>query len=661
MIGFVDTLVLTIAKLHSRRVLLGITILIASLLFGMVFAATFILSGIQNSMRSLEIEGHNGMYLVKASPVIPSDIYPNNVDLQKSEIDDLKLLNEQYIAKEKQAAKEQGIQFDEKSIEPPLKPSPIANPALPKEDQLMINFESPVYAEYLHARILSYAKTAKNTQKDLKDIASKYNYNDMFKIKKAGISFIDTLFLEEGKEDINYLLKNPSPVTSGLSTYGYAVNSVQNSDYQLYDSKLLDNWLLTPNTKRETNGSAIPVVITTKEAVKLFGKEFSLEDEPQDPTKKISWFKDIQTKLNGATYSSCFRNTADRLRITQAIKDLSDIKTNSDNHNYIAPVVTYSLPNEPCGSMMIKSDTRSRAEITAEQKQIDALRKLGLYDEPVNKLLHFQIVGVMDMNEGSLTTPKSIDEFSSSLFANTLDSGALIPKDIYQSSGAEKEYGDILFGNISSSAYSEDIFEKYGLTDSVLSFSTLSSARQFMKNEGCPQTELECNKLFHLDPYGSNYLLLDDFQAIAQRMLSIALLLAIFLSGVVTFFTMTRIIIDSRKETAVFRALGAKRIDVVAIYLTYGFLVSLITVVASILVGLAISLSVQYLYGGSFTDRAHVAYGLFDSTSVFMFISVEFKPVVFYLLCIIVTCLLAVILPLIRNVRRNPIADMRDE
>ena len=124
---------------------------------------------------------------------------------------------------------------------------------------------------------------------------------------------------------------------------------------------------------------------------------------------------------------------------------------------------------------------------------------------------------------------------------------------------------------------------------------------------------------------------------------------------------MARVIIDSRRETAVFRALGAKRRDIASIYLLYSVLVALLIVIFMLTLGLVAATIMESLFSANATNLAMVAYGVFDKEQPFHFIGINLSALGILALCIIGISLLAVLPPLMRNVRRNPIRDMRDE
>jgi ABC-type antimicrobial peptide transport system permease subunit len=161
--------------------------------------------------------------------------------------------------------------------------------------------------------------------------------------------------------------------------------------------------------------------------------------------------------------------------------------------------------------------------------------------------------------------------------------------------------------------------------------------------------------------YGAaNYLLIDDINERMSGVAWLALLIAVAIAAIVMSFTMARVIIDSRHETAIFRALGAKRHDIVGIYMTYSILIASLIVLFSCLLGVAGATVIELLYRDAVASYVAVAYGIFDGLDTFSLIGFDSVLVGSVVVIIFGVGMSAVIVPLIRNVRRNPIRDMRD-
>jgi len=54
MIGFIDTVTLAVAKLKTRRIMMFITVLVAGLMFSVLFASALIISGVLNSFERFD-------------------------------------------------------------------------------------------------------------------------------------------------------------------------------------------------------------------------------------------------------------------------------------------------------------------------------------------------------------------------------------------------------------------------------------------------------------------------------------------------------------------------------------------------------------------------------------------------------------------------------
>ena len=177
-----------------------------------------------------------------------------------------------------------------------------------------------------------------------------------------------------------------------------------------------------------------------------------------------------------------------------------------------------------------------------------------------------------------------------------------------------------------------------------------------MTMNGCKSAD----KPFVLSAFGSNSIALDD----AKRGVTIALL---WISGVVTVIaaviaglTIGRTIADGRRETAVFRAIGFKRFDISQVYITYTMLLSLLVMVFALAVGVLVALLAHNALWLETTVQAQLALGLTDVSQRFTYIGVSEKLVI---VCgaVLSAGFIGMLLPLMRNVRRNPIRDMRDE
>jgi ABC-type antimicrobial peptide transport system permease subunit len=286
----------------------------------------------------------------------------------------------------------------------------------------------------------------------------------------------------------------------------------------------------------------------------------------------------------------------------------------------------------------------------------------GTYKDITNQLLTFQIVGVMAVTSNSSNTYSDIHSFVNSLLSVNYLNGAFIPNQLYDKLPAAAQYKNILQNHsIEGLGYSRSITDA-GIGETIVAFPSIQQAQDFINKDTCYNgTSDSCKKPWTSQMYGSNYLLIGDFGKFATSAMKIALPAALILAGIIIWIAMARVITDSRRETAVFRALGAKRIDIMRIYIVYSAIVAVLIIVFALVMGAVGVTIIQILYGSQATNYAKVAYGVFDQLQPFSFIGININLILVVIIAIILVSLIAVLPPLVRNVRRNPIRDMRDE
>jgi len=659
MIGFLDAATLAQAKLHTKRLLLLSTIIVSGLLFATLFAAVIISGGITKSINNYTQAALDGKYLVKSTPVIPQSVSgPSRINPSNDLIQELTALQTDYIASQKSLAARLKLPFDPSTIPPILEQDSLASKTLPEASRVMINLDSPVFKQYLQLLQQNYVKVAKNKLSDLKNIGVKYGATNYFQNEYASPTFQTMTYLKDGNEDLSWLSQT-EPASSDASVYGYTTSSVRNSTYTFIDSSLVQRFILPVNKKRQEQSSAIPVVITTKEAIDLFGSQLHIQAEPTTVSQRVAWLKDLQNKINGFTYSTCYRNSSDSAAINQAIQTLSAIEANKNSSSYILPSLIYNLPATACGGLAVKSDTRTTAEKDAAAQQIATNLALGTYQTPVHQLLQFQIVGVIPVAQ-TTDTAANVQSFITSLFNTQYGVGAMIPIEMYNSLPAAEQYKNIL-QNDTTMLHNTDELHQAGIDETIISFASLNKARAFINNEGCPPSQDDCAKPFILEPYGTNYLLIDSLQNTINATLRVAFFVIATIATIIIWFMISRIISDSRHETAIFRAMGARRHDIAAIYTVYTFGVACRILLFAISIGVLLAYSLQIALGGEATDYAQSSYGLTSQGVNFSFINLE-SPLLLWLgLSIPLISYIAAFPALIRNVRRNPINDLRDE
>ena len=524
--------------------------------------------------------------------------------------------------------------------------------SLPEEQRVTVNFSSPVISDFNDQQFEKYAKTANNKLTNLKEIGSKYDAAGYYIVDKiSGLPQIPALrLIQNDKEDFG----NSNPKADDMTTYGYYTNAIYNSNYTFTDQQLLRRYMLATDASH-LNG--IPVVVSVQEAVSLFGKKLNLEAEPADTNQKSTWLKNVQEKLNGYTYQVCYRNSTEQTLIKKIQQDYIETKANEINKNYQKPSLIYDYPKQACGNITVKSDTRTTTEKKSDDSNEANQKKLGTYIAPKHKLLTFQIVGIK-YAQPQTDYKKNASEYIKNLLASHDSSSALdIPIQLYNSLPEKLKFDDIQQQEASSTAVR---LMRDEFTPRVLEFSSVAKARAFLDNEACPELNDKCNKQFAANPYGSNYLILDEIGKLFNQIASVALPTILGLAIIIIWFTVSRIIAENRKETAIYRAMGAKRRDIACIYIIYVAIVALRIAIVSLILGIAAAFAIANTYGKNLTGTAATAFGVIGSAPQFSIFSLESPMLIIVIGSIFIVSLIASIQPLLRNVRRNPVQDIRD-
>ena len=636
MIRFTDATILALTKLRTHKVRTSITIIISSLLFGLLIAALLVTDGAFQSVSDFSEEGYGSRFLVGASY-----INYNNFELlqDSSVIARAKEIYKETIAAKKAAAKTLGITYDESSEMQPT------TSYTDKAEDTYLTLSSPSAIQAIEEYNKSQPKADLNS---LEKIASSYSptafYTAETKTPKSGA----ILLMKDGKEDFSAKNKNSDANTDYMSIETLLA---QGSGFTVVDTGLTNTFLLPKEKVKSSSLNVIPVIITYHAAEEILNLPTI---KNATPSEQLSRIKEIQSKAGSISFSVCYRNSTSQQQIDEAIAVALEIEKNKNNKDYQKPSVIYQLPaDDACSAAAIKSDTR-----TTEQKNLDAKTKqfnkqFGVETDPDQQKIEFAVIGLMpnmpDYNQ-SFTAASLLQ----SLVGSSSNYGIAVPNNLYNGLPDINRYNEIFSkaNNIMSSS------DNYGVE-----FNTAKDASNFISQQNCNDIE-KCEtdgKPFSLYAYGSNSIALDSIKSGFLNIFRIAMLVVVGIAAIIMSGTLGRMVSDSRRETAVFRAIGFKRIDIASIYLTYILILSIFIAISSFAIGSIAAYILDQFYWQDFTIQALLAFGASDVTRQFHFFKLDYIKMSWVLLAILSSGIISTILPLMRNIRRNPIKDMRDE
>ena len=638
MIRPLDALRLASTKLRTRKIRTAFTVAIAGLLFGFVMIVIIVTDGAFSSIERMTEKSMTGRYIIggtEAYDNLPVDITKDTELITKAQIE-----YKQLIADKKAEAKRLGIDYD---------PASEQNPIEIVDGKQSVSYGSRIGARLLNEKALAIKKP--RTFDEFKSFAADYHPKQFYAVAPVTAKDGAINEMKDGVEDF----KTAAVGQNNMS--GSGPTDIQ--ELSLVPGGLLKNYMLSDYAWKPSSNH-IPIVVTQKRAAKLANYPAPKQDAPA--AEKLNYLRELRKKVNGLTIATCYRNSSSSAEISQAINTANEIDAKKGDKTYQKPSYILATPaSDSCGAAIVTQDKRSAEEKAYNDKQLQFNKKFGEYVDPKQQKLVFEVVGVapnswMDMEQNFSL---SIKDMMTALMMSQSFRFA-VPVELYEQLPSKSSF-DTIFSHDGATMPGP----VYSTTSSsyYVEFSSANDARNFAKEQSCQYDMSGCmpkSKPFMMTPFGSNSIGLDEAKHITNTVLLWAIGIVGAIAAIIASFTIGRTIADGRRETAVFRAIGFKRMDISQIYTTYTFLLSLRIVIFALLIGVGAALLINHFYWLDTTSEMRLALNLYSDNVNFSYLG--FTPKILIAgAAVILAGLLGMILPLARNVRRNPISDMRDE
>lgn len=625
MISLFDATVLARTKLRTHRTRTGIVVGIAGLLFGLIVLVLVIVQGVFDSINRYSEVGLNNRAIlsVGTSGTAGFNLYDHTTD--KAFIQDVEAAHASIVAKKVAAAKKFNVAYDPAYDDP----SPITIDPLSKEKSISYD---------------AYNNTAVNQVLAERNASDDSTFSiDAFIADYPSATSRGTFSpLQPSDGTLTYIERQKS--TSEVNKSEFSANN--GPSLSVLDSSISEPFI-TSQTFDASKGE-VPVIFPYLAAEKLLNlKPLEKDSSLEAQRERLSY---VRSHIDQATTAFCYRNNASIALLSEATAQQDEFKRAANNPDYIKPSVIYSEPDEAnCGAITIKSDTRSAAEKQYAANFILYQKEIGEWQgEPFQQKIVLRGVGVSaEVDTGAM--PSTISSFVTSLLASNLGYNTwTIPADLLAEI-PEANRPAALFTKSETADQMGYNFDQY-----LVEFSDKDEARALMKaNSGSMET--------YVYPFGSGTLIVDEARDWVEKILFWALVVVGGIAAIILAGIIGRTVADSRRESAVFRAIGATRFDIASIYGVYALLLSWRVVIFALVLGVGIALVVDLLYTEQATIGAQVAYAAVDTNIQFHLFSIVswYLPVVIGV--IILVGIIASIIPIITASRRNPINDMRDD
>jgi len=651
MITISDSIVLATAKLRSRKMRTFATVFLASLLFGVLVATSLVVNGAYKSIDSFRNDGLTGRYIVSVYPAI------NDPLLLSSTLRDPVLVGE---AKERYAAlvrqkiaeaERLGVSYTQASDQPPYS---IASDG---EERLTLNDQNGIVSELLEEK---YSHEPSFDDAELTATAKKYGATNFFSMSHFNIERNASLeVLPDGKEvfydeldDVAFNENYKTPIVDGMQM-------------TLAPTEINRPFLLPENGGWQPIDGSLPVVLPQNRIEQLLGLEpLSANASSREKSDRL---KVVRTRAVNLSFQACYRNSSSKSLIQQTIQGQKEFEANKTAKDFQYPLQIYELPDpEACSEPTVLSDTRTMNQKTQDENKALFDSTFGQKEVPSSYFVSFKVVGISPTESSQTSQENAQSAVKVRNFGDVLDSllatngiQQIIPSQLYDKIPDKDKYKDLftytptyLFGN-------EDNKQRF------VEFTNSNNAQRFINEQSCAtQSDGTCKptgRLYQASLAFSNSVALDDIRIKTSHWFNYAMLIVIVLATIIMYIAIGRTIVDGRHETAVFRAIGFSRIDIAQVYLLYASLLSLLVAVCATGLGFAGAFFIDYKYAPDLTARAQYAFSDLSMSKTATLIEMNSQQLILLAAACLSVGILSIIFPLLRNVYRSPMRDMREE
>lgn len=644
MIRIIDSFTLAYTKLRVHRIRTGIIIGVSGILFGLILAIIFVMQGAFDSFARFSTEGLGERSIVMVSKFNSSQFIAYDHQTDEAFVTEVEQLYNQTVAKKTAAAKKYSISYDKTTDPSPIEKDPITKQKRISDTGMQSSYVSQIVLQHVQ-------KDAKPL--DINEFIARYHY-------KTATVLPDNQMIQPPDGNLSYMKNNIDPAFLSESERQSSQYSSNNTPPNL----VLTNQSITrpfvPSHSFDPAKGEIPVVIPYSEAEKLLG--YTSFDKHATLQDKLNRLEQVRQRVGEISASYCYRNPASTQLVALAQAQQKEITDNKANQDYQMPALLYELPtSSSCGPVTVKKDTRTATEKKEAANLIAYQKEIGEYlGEPVQHRVAVRGVGISgDMPEGT-SLGSSVSQTITSLMGSWLGYNQWsIPADLFYE--LPEQYRPSYVFSSKTTSGGQAFSDRASLDTYLVEFGDKNEARDalvqgsFFSGSGLDQNQIS------VSPYGNASLMIDEFKRWFQSMLLWALLVVGGIALVILASLIGRAVSDGRRESAIFRAIGARRGDIGRIYGSYALLLGLRVVVFSLVLGLIIAGVIEILFWQDATLGARYAYAASDASLQFHLCSIMSWYVPGILGVIIIVALVASIIPILLGARRNPINDMRSE
>lgn len=593
----IDAYILARTKRKTRRIRTALVIFVSALLFAVLVFGSFVATGLQQSAQQFKDVGYNGRYLTTAFPGGPPPY--------------------DFPAVEKDVKAQMDAELRTRKV---------------KVDDTVRN--GAEYQAELAKRIseILSVKEKERMQMVEQKVRSEFSPSAVYHMNT--VDAFQGAELKTAEDDDPYLTQQKA-VLEGKAT------AQQNKGWFDQDRPTfhhVEASMLTPLVRPGQSlnwkaGDPYPVLMPYPYIAKLADESFAKLSSQE----KIDLYARLINEYTGKELAYCYRNSTAQEQVSTVLRHNKQAESDND-------AATKSIPVTSCQNFDQALLKKAGLIEVTDPNAPKPLFPLPAAIPPLTQEVKVRIVGFVPTQDFGIS-----GNIFDSLFTgvNTWQSPlpAILPSEVVAQ--------EILLQPQAAQGFTISPQQFYD-------FSNREAQKRFI-DSGCSGADCTSSDKLFIMPFGSIKVALEGtFEDIMMVAKWVVLGVAIVAALMITM-TISKVIADSRREIAVFRALGARRRDIAQIYFTYGMMLAASALVVAVVMAIvgALIFSAQFSAGvNAIMVNAVGAYTLETNTTLFAINWLWLGGIGGVLL---VASLVGIAIPVLLSNRRNLVNVMRDE
>ncbi len=384
-------------------------------------------------------------------------------------------------------------------------------------------------------------------------------------------------------------------------------------------------------------GQPYPIVVPYASLPRMADKSL----EGISATEQMALYKRLISRYTGTLLTYCYRNPAAQAQLMATLQYNKGAQTDKDPK-------TNPIPITAC--QPLDQHTLQLAGIVADPQDQAVAKPLFTHEEnsPVTQTVQFKIVGFIPTSSYGDHQSKV-----ASIIANVNNWGfyvspGIIPQQVYERSpflSSDKTNIGIGAGNDATTFFQ---------------FANRAEQKRFI-DSGCQGIACMQSGAWTIVNFGNVIVSFEKMTHIVGLVLLWAAVVVGIIAAILMMSTISKLVADSRKEIAIFQALGARASDIVQIYVSYGLLLAVNTLVGALALSVAASLYVSHAYSASVGVMFAVSVGVFDQSLEVSLFGLQISWILLIAAVLVLATLAGVGLALLFSGGRNVMEHMKDE